>query len=171
MFSLFVIEITLFMGKHQIQRKLFFWIDKLQITKRERVTITALLSTIVVLLLLDVVIQERVVPAPENHAEIIAEFERRSALIEREKLIQDQIYAGIDPAESVETEDKNLEPISINRATIVELTSLPGIGETYAQRIIEYRETNGDFTSVENLVNVRGIGERTLEKLKPYIKL
>ncbi len=159
------------MGKQQIKRWMFFWVDKLQITKRERITVSVLLSMIVILLLLDVVINEQLVPAPENHAEIQAEFERRSALIEREKLIQDQIYAGITPQESVEEVTQIMEPISINTATSVELTSLPGIGETYAQRIIEYRETNGDFTSVDDLVNVRGIGERTLEKIRPYIKL
>ena len=150
---------------------MFFWIDKLQITKRERVTVSFLLSLIVLLLLLDVVIKERVVPVPDNHAEILAEFERRSALIEREKLNQEKIYAGIEPTENDQTIPQNIGLVSINSATIVELTSLPGIGESYAQRIIEYRETNGDFTSVDDLVNVRGIGERTLEKLKPFIKL
>ncbi len=159
------------MGKQQIKRWMFFWVDKLQITKRERITVSVLLSMIVILLLLDVVINEQLVPVPENHAEIQAEFERRSALIEREKLIQDQIYAGITTQESVEEVTQIMEPISINTANSVELTSLPGIGETYAQRIIEYRETNGDFTSVDDLVNVRGIGERTLEKIRPYIKL
>ncbi len=159
------------MDKRNIKRKLFFWVDKLQITKKERITISILLTIIVVLLLMDIVIKERLVPAPENHAQIVAEFERRSALIERENVIQDQKYAGIEPEVIEEIPIQNGDPISINTATNVELTSLPGIGETYAQRIIEYRETNGDFVSVDDLVNVKGIGERTLEKIKPFIKL
>lgn len=166
-----MIEFNLFMDKSSFKRSLFFWVDKLQITKRERITVSVLLSVITILLLLDVVINKQLVPAPENHAEILAEFERRSALIEREKLNQEKIYAGIEPEETDIIPLQNIELISINTATSVELTSLPGIGGTYAQRIIEYRETNGDFTSVDDLVNVRGIGERTLEKLKPFIKL
>ena len=46
-----------------------------------------------------------------------------------------------------------------------------GIGETYALRIVEYREANGKFNSVEELVHVKGIGKRTLDKIKPFIKL
>lgn len=160
------------MDKQQLKRTLFFWVDRLQVTRKERITFTVLLSLIVGLLLLDLLLTPLVVPPPENHAEILAEFENRSTLIEREKMEQEERYAGIV---SNEGEDELvlsvMEPISINSATAVELTSLPGIGETYAQRIIEYRETNGDFTSVDDLVKVRGIGERTLEKIKPYIKL
>jgi len=159
------------MGKQQIYRKFFFWVDKLQISKRERYTITVVLCSLVILFLFDIVINEQVVPAPENHAELLAEFERRSALIEREKLEQDQIYAGIEPEIKTDILRSTVELVNLNSATIVELTSLPGIGETYAQRIIEYRETNGDFTSVDELTNVKGIGERTLEKIKSYIKL
>lgn len=162
------------MDKQYWKRSLFFWVDKLQISKRERYTLTVVLTGVLIMLLLDIVIKERVVPPPENHAEILAEFERRSALIEREKLLQVQKYDGIEiteHAELVEQEASSAEPININTATTNELTSLPGIGETYAQRIIEYRETNGDFTSVDELINIKGIGERTLEKIKPFVKL
>ena len=61
--------------------------------------------------------------------------------------------------------------VSLNNASIAELETLSGIGTAYAERIIEYRETNGGFASVEDLVNVKGIGTKTLEKLKPFIKL
>jgi competence protein ComEA len=62
-------------------------------------------------------------------------------------------------------------PVSINRASTAELESLPGIGPTLAQRIVDYREANGPFTSIEQLTEVKGIGEATLDELRPYIAL
>ncbi len=59
--------------------------------------------------------------------------------------------------------------LNINTADGKELQSLPGIGESMAERILEYREEHGSFSSVEELTDVKGIGEKTLEKLKPFI--
>ena len=54
-------------------------------------------------------------------------------------------------------------------ATAQELTTLPGIGEVLAQRIVDYREAHGSFQSVEELIAVEGIGEGKLEKLRELV--
>jgi competence protein ComEA len=65
--------------------------------------------------------------------------------------------------------DQHTQKIDINSATEAELDTLSGIGPSKAAAIIEYRETNGPFKSVENLKEVSGIGEQTLLKLKEEI--
>ena len=62
-------------------------------------------------------------------------------------------------------------PVAVNTADADELDTLPGVGEVIARRIIEERETNGPFYYPEDLMNVKGIGEKTLEKLLPHIRL
>lgn len=61
------------------------------------------------------------------------------------------------------------EMVNINTAQIEELMTLEGIGETYAGRIIEYRENNGSFKAPEDLLNVKGIGEKMFEANKDRI--
>lgn len=61
------------------------------------------------------------------------------------------------------------ELININTASQAELETLPGIGATTAQRIIEYREQNGPFVSTEDIINVAGIGSGTYERIKDLI--
>lgn len=62
-------------------------------------------------------------------------------------------------------------PLDLNSATAEELTALPGIGEVLAGRIVAYREANGAFTSVEELLQVDGIGEKRFEAIRDYITL
>lgn len=95
---------------------------------------------------------------------------------------QEQIYGGVKalegeqpppetrntpklPTERVDTP----ELLNINTASSAALETLPNIGPKMADRIITYRAENGDFANVEALQNVRGIGPKTLEKLKPFI--
>ncbi len=59
--------------------------------------------------------------------------------------------------------------LNINTASAEELQNLPNIGARMAEKIIDYRSQNGNFTSVDALQNVKGIGAKTLEKLKPFV--
>ena len=59
--------------------------------------------------------------------------------------------------------------INLNAATIDQLETLPGIGRKTAERIIEYRTKSGGFKRIEDLMNVKGIGEKSFLKLKPLV--
>lgn len=59
--------------------------------------------------------------------------------------------------------------IDLNRATSEQLQQLPGVGPAMAKRILAYRKENQGFTSVDDLDNVRGIGTKTLEKIRPFV--
>ncbi|OQK17122.1 hypothetical protein AU255_04265 [Methyloprofundus sedimenti] len=64
------------------------------------------------------------------------------------------------------------EPIDINKASAKEIaTSLNGIGDKKAEEIVDYREKHGDFKSIDELSNVKGIGVKTIEKNRNNIKL
>jgi competence protein ComEA len=60
-------------------------------------------------------------------------------------------------------------PINLNSATSAELEKLPGVGPAMAARILEYRQKNGGFKKVEDLMNVQGIGERNFLRLKALV--
>ena len=59
--------------------------------------------------------------------------------------------------------------INVNTATTKELEKLPGIGPVLARRIVEYRQQHGYFRQLSDLLLVRGIGPKTLQRIAPYV--
>jgi competence protein ComEA len=62
-----------------------------------------------------------------------------------------------------------MDKVNINTASIEELMSLEGIGSTYAQRIVEFRENNGSFQAPEDIMKVKGVGEKMFQANKDRI--
>ena len=79
----------------------------------------------------------------------------------------DEVQITIEEPKLVVKDNK----ISINNATVTELMTISGIGKTKAQNIVNYRNKNGRFNKLEDLLNVSGIGNSTFDKIKNYIKL
>lgn len=94
---------------------------------------------------------------------------------EQEQIKQEECIKGINDIGNdacIEESDisvNNNSKVSINTATLEELMTLEGIGESKAKSIIEYREKNGDFKVIEDILNVSGIGEGLFAKIKENI--
>ncbi len=107
------------------------------------------------------------------------------------RLSQEKLLVDTDTSQTIRTviKEKDIQPkpkkakpkaaikkekllpasININTASEKELQKLPRIGPSKAKLILEYRNAKGKFNSIDELVKVKGIGKKTLEKLKPYI--
>ncbi|HSC29026.1 MAG TPA: helix-hairpin-helix domain-containing protein [Vicinamibacterales bacterium] len=73
------------------------------------------------------------------------------------------------PAKAPKAAPAPATPVNLNTATAAQLQALPGIGAKTAQLIIEHRQKNGGFKKIEELMNIKGIGEKSFLKLKPMV--
>ena len=80
------------------------------------------------------------------------------------------VVVGNNSAARGASTDKTTGKVSLNTASAVELTSLPGVGDVTAQRIVEYRASHR-FASIEEIMQVKGIGKAKFAKMQPYLEL
>lgn len=78
-------------------------------------------------------------------------------------------YSQSDSAKQNDQEASVSYPLNLNTCTAEELMTISGIGEVKASAIIEYREYLGGYTSVEQIKNIKGIGDKVYEKISPYL--
>ena len=85
--------------------------------------------------------------------------------------VVDQEIEVSDNTEIPQIDQSEEGPLDLNTATKKQLMELPGIGEVLAQRILDYRQSQGVFVSTEDLLNVQGIGVKKLEQIEPFVKI
>lgn len=169
-----------------MKRKFFFFLEKLEIKRNERIAVVLLLSCLIVLSGIKSLYQITVNYDPAAYEELENIFNERSRVLQQEEQVilaryqaEAQITeskAAAAPADTIppDTSEKNQQNggiVNINEATAEQLRQLPGIGPAYAKRIIEWREENGPFTSIEQLLEIRGIGEKRLENMADRVEL
>jgi competence protein ComEA len=78
---------------------------------------------------------------------------------------------SLDRGTRVQTHVVKLDRLDLNRATLEQLQSLPGIGEALAQRVIDRRDAKGRFHRIDDLLEIKGIGPKRLEQLRPLLTI
>ncbi len=177
-----------------MKRQIFFFLEKLKITPRERKAIATLMIIFVLLAVCNLALKPSEPFQDEQYAELKQQFRERTAQLKAEKTnrmeryfppvrkqqklrsLPDTISSDTtDSTSSTEEKERSDEPeksrINVNKADRETLKTLPGIGPAYSKRIIEYRQKHGGFKTVKELKKIKGIGEKRLEKLKPFVKL
>ncbi|MEQ9104940.1 MAG: ComEA family DNA-binding protein [Rhodothermales bacterium] len=147
-----------------------YWIYRLQerlyCTEQEAVLFSTGLAALAVTLLLRSASADPDWLVEWSYAEMDSLFE---VLAARADSADNEVYwtpeANVVPADTIDF------PIHLNTATAVHLDALPGVGPAIADRILAERRRVGGFTSVDDLLNVRGIGPKTMEKLRPLVTI
>ncbi|MEX0769313.1 MAG: helix-hairpin-helix domain-containing protein [Balneolaceae bacterium] len=176
-----------------MRRKIYFFLERLQISQRERIAVGVLAVCVIGASTANLLIEQRPAIDPEHYAELDQIFKERSRRLEEENHEILARYEGryyenhplqgltretdtlVDPglAGSVRADRQGVDgdAINLNTAGREVLQQLPGIGPAYSQRILDWRKIHGKFTSVEQLLEIRGIGEKRLEAIRPLVTL
>lgn len=81
------------------------------------------------------------------------------------------LWIAAPPAAAAQDQPASRPTVNLNSATLDQLETLPGIGRKTAELIVEYRTKNSGFKKVEELMNIKGIGEKTFLKIKPMVSV
>lgn len=169
-----------------MKRKFFFFLEKLEIKRNERIAVVLLLSCLIVSGGIYSLYDTTIDYDPEAYEELEKIFNERSRVLQQEEQVILARYqakppvtegkvaaapADTIPPDSSEKSQQDDDVVNINEATAEQLRLLPGIGPAYAKRIIKWREENGPFTSKEQLLEIRGIGEKRLENMADKVEL
>lgn len=176
-----------------MRRKIFFWLERLKVAPSERKTLSGLMILLVVLGGINMALSPSIPFENSDYLELEQQFEKRTAMLKtkeqelmkqyfpprkKKKIVASSLVMSADTTDSTalkkeekEPHDDQIEVININKANMTALESLPGIGPTYARRILKYRKNNNGFENIEELKNIKGIAQKRLEKLKPFVKL
>lgn len=105
---------------------------------------------------------------PLPHADLLA-HNQAQLLVDGQQIIVQAV--GTAPPAAAASDSGGAGVVSLNSATAAELTALPGVGEATAAAIVAHREANGPFTTVEQLMDVRGIGPAKFEAMRAQVGL
>lgn len=165
-----------------MRRWWYFTVERLQITRGERRAIGVLLVLLVVLSAFRWIHAPKPAYDETSYAAFDAALDARVAVWrqQREQKLQ-RYYPGADSLDKEANEmiaENERKPdttrarrLNVNRASSEMLEVLPGIGPTLARRIVAWRKAHSGFTSVEQLLEVRGIGDKRLEDIRPLIRV
>lgn len=173
-----------------MKRRLFFWLEALKISRKERIGVSVLVTVLLILMAANALIPQYQPYDDEYYAKLEEAFKTRSEALKKkeeailaryqpEATVTETVQSSVDTVIHDTLGLEAMEPeanvggtkINVNTADAKRLQTLPGIGPAYAARIIEYRENNGPFKTYEELLKIRGIGKKRLEKLLPFIQL
>ena len=154
-----------------INRILFYRSQYLGADPKEITLISSLLVTVRVVGFFQIVSLRATSTATPSYDEQYHEFVERSQAFEQsyEKIVGSMSDSLLSRPNTLRSDSGDTLTINMNTATLKEWVQLPGIGEVYAQRILEYRSIYGDFTRLEDLMEVKGIGQKRWEKLKIHL--
>jgi competence protein ComEA len=110
-------------------------------------------------------------PAGVNLARQLSDGEQLYVPVQGEVSAEQLAAGGSGGGSGGASDGAGSAKVNLNSATTADLQSLPRIGEAMAQRIIDYREANGRFRSIEDLRNITGIGDKTFEALKDLVTI